>query len=60
MRDANEVDRRESSPGSEEASIIPEPYCAPEILWEQEFVALATCSFNPCLCNPPPPECRGG
>jgi hypothetical protein len=36
------------------------PYCAPAILWEQAFVALATCSFNPCLCNPPPPECSGG
>jgi len=59
MLDANEVDRLESSPGSEEGS-IPEPYTAPEILWEQEFVALATCSFNPCLCNPPPPECSGG
>ena len=59
MLEANEVDRQESSAGSDEAS-IPEPYCAPEILWEQEFVPLATCSFNPCLCNPPPPECRGG
>jgi len=35
-------------------------YCAPAIIWEQEFVALATCSVNPCLCVPPPPECRGG
>jgi|GEM_PF-7120506 len=60
MREANEVDRQDSPPpGNEEAS-VPEAYCAPEILWEQEFVALATCSFNPCLCNPPPPECRGG
>jgi hypothetical protein len=56
----DDIDDRDSSQMEKEETEAPEQYSAPTILWEQKFVALATCSFNPCLCTPPPPQCSGG
>lgn len=47
----------EDEPGT---SVLACGYQAPTVLWEQPFVALASCSANPCDCLPPPDECFGG
>lgn len=44
----------------QETRAVASGYQPPAVLWEQPFVALASCSVNHCDCEPPPDYCFGG